>query len=142
MAQKRLRVPLWLRITLSCIALALAVWFVLVPQFAQAGTALVSLEQVAIGMLGLALVAELASLLSYSALTASVFGPGRPPFRTLLQLDLIDLGVNRLIPGGATVAAAARLSLFSMVGVRRSQALSVRRSRSLEPISCSGRSSA
>lgn len=122
---KRPRIPLWARILVSLVALALVVWFVLVPQFSEAATTLRSLERVSVPLLLFALAAELASLLAYSALTASVFGSERPPYFTLLRLDLIDLGINRLVPGGATVATAARLQLFSLVGVRRARALSV-----------------
>lgn len=121
----RRRVPSWLRISFSVVALGFAVWFVVVPQFAEAHATLATLEGVSLPLLGIALACELCSLLAYSSLTAAVFGAVRPPFSTILRLDLVDLGINHLVPGGAPVAAAVRVRLFRMVNVKASLAMSV-----------------
>lgn len=119
------RLPSWARVAVSLAALGLVTWLVLVPQFSEAARTLFALERVSIPLLVLAVLCELGSLMSYTALTATVFGRRRPPFTTLLRLDLIDLGINHVVPGGAPVAAGVRVRLFRTVDVRGTTAMSV-----------------
>lgn len=123
--QPRRRMPTWARVAVSIVAVGLAVWFVLVPQFAEASTTLRTMEQISIPLLLLAAACELGSLLSYTALTSTVFGRTHPPIATLLRLDLIDLGINHIVPGGAPIAAGVRVRLFHSIGVRSSAAMAV-----------------
>ncbi|MES2170017.1 MAG: flippase-like domain-containing protein [Actinomycetota bacterium] len=121
----RPRFPTWARVLLSTVALGLAVWFVILPQFADAAATLHTLERISIPLLVLAVVCELGSLLSYTALTRTVFGKTHPPFFTLFRLDLVDLGINHVVPGGAPIAMGVRVSLFRSVGVRGAVGMSV-----------------
>src|SRR5450830_771051 len=117
-SRKRLRVPLWLRIAVPALLAVLVIWFVIVPQWSGALSAITSLERISLPLVVTAVLLELCSFFAYSALTAVVFGPERPKYWTLLRLDLVDLGVNHVVPGGAPVAAAVRLRLFGLVGVQ------------------------
>jgi uncharacterized protein (TIRG00374 family) len=101
----------------SLLVVACTVWFVVVPQFTAARGALHSLEQVAVPLVVAALLLEVASLLSYSALTAVVLGEPRPRYLTLLRIDLTDLGVNHVVPGGGTTSGALRMRFFGRLGI-------------------------
>ncbi|MEB0202175.1 YbhN family protein [Cryobacterium sp. 5I3] len=122
-AGTRARVPLWLKVLLSTALLFVIVWFVVVPQFAGVEAALASLESVSLPLVLLAAALQLSSLLSFSALTAAVLGPVRPGYFTLLRIDLADLGVNHVVPGGGATAAAVRFRLLVRAGVRSGAAL-------------------
>lgn len=123
--RSRRKLPTWARVMLSTVALGLAVWFVLVPQFADAVQTLHTIERVSIPLLLGAVACELGSLIAYTALTRTVFGTLHPPFATLLRLDLVDLGINHVVPGGAPIAAGVRVRLFRSVGVRASTGMAV-----------------
>lgn len=116
------RVPRWLRVGLSLVILGLTVWFLVVPQFAEARRALYTLERISLPLVLLAAALELTTLVAFSALTASVLGPGRPSYFTLLRIDITDLGVNHVVPGGGATAAAVRFRLLQRAGVRRARA--------------------
>ena len=122
-AGTRARVPLWLKVVLSTALLVVIVWFVVVPQFAGVEAALASLESVSLPLVLLAAAFQLSSLLSFSALTAAVLGPVRPGYFTLLRIDLADLGVNHVVPGGGATAAAVRFRLLVRAGVRSDAAI-------------------
>ena len=95
--QPRRRMPTWARVAVSIVAVGLAVWFVLVPQFAEARTTLRTMEQISIPLLLLAGACELGSLLSYTALTSTVFGRTHPPIATLVLLLATAVAVWRLV---------------------------------------------
>jgi uncharacterized protein (TIRG00374 family) len=115
--RRHLRIPQWLRVSASVVILAATIWFVVIPQIGDARGALASLQRVAWPLLLAALVLELGSLASYSALTQIVLARVRPSYLTLLAIDLTDLGVNHVVPGGGVTSGALRLRLFSQVGV-------------------------
>jgi uncharacterized protein (TIRG00374 family) len=116
------RVPLWLRIAVPAALLVLVIWLVIVPQWAGALSVITSLERISLPLVLTAVMFEVGSFFAYSALTAVVLGHDRPRYWTLLRLDLVDLGVNHVVPGGAPIAAAVRLRLFGLVGVQPSVA--------------------
>ena len=95
--QPRRRMPTWARVAVSIVAVGLAVWFVLVPQFAEARTTLRTMEQISIPLLLLAGACELGSLLSYTALTSAVFGRTHPPIATLVLLLAPAVAMWRLV---------------------------------------------
>jgi uncharacterized protein (TIRG00374 family) len=104
-------------------ALVVVVRFVVVPQYASAVTALRSLESLSVPLVVLALLLEMASLAVFSAMTWTVLGFGRPSYPTLVRIDLVDLGVNHIVPGGGTTSAAVRFGLLKRVGVPGPDAL-------------------
>jgi uncharacterized membrane protein YbhN (UPF0104 family) len=120
--QRRPRVPRWLRIGLSAVVLVVVVWLVVVPQFSEARQAVYSLERISPPLVLLAAALELSTLLAFSALTALILGPERPSYFTLLRIDMTDLGVNHVVPGGGATAAAVRFRLLERAGVHRATA--------------------
>ncbi len=104
---------------------AAVVRFVVVPQFTSDESAFTSLTHVAVPLVVLALLLELGSLAAYSALTATVLGPKRPRYRTLLRIDLVDLGVNHVVPGGGTTSGPVRVKFFEQVGIPVEEGASV-----------------
>ena len=72
----------------------------------------------------LSLLAELASLASYSGLTRALLPvPTRPPYATVLAVDLTGCGASHLLPGGGASGAAVRIQLLGRLGVPRADAL-------------------
>lgn len=116
-SHRRRRLPRWVLPTASAVVVLATGWFVVVPQFAAAKGALASLEHLALPLVVAAVLLEAASLMSYSALTAVVLGHPRPTYFTLLRVDLTDLGVNHVVPGGGTTSGAVRMSFFARLGV-------------------------
>jgi uncharacterized membrane protein YbhN (UPF0104 family) len=100
--KKQLHIPRWIRVTASILILGLTIWFVVIPQFSDAKGALTSLVGVAWPLVIAALLLELASLASYSELTKIVLARKQPGYFTLLRIDLTDVGVNHVVPGGAS----------------------------------------
>lgn len=115
--------PAWLRITVPAVVSAVLVWRVVVPQYSAAADALRSLESVSLVLVGSAVVLEVASLLVNTLVTATVLGHRRPRYTTLLRIDLTNLGVSHVAPGGAVVAAAVRYRLLVRAGVPQQEAL-------------------
>ena len=98
-------------------------WFIVIPQYDEASREIESLKNVSIILVMAAAVLEAGSLVSYSLLTAVVLGRVRPHFFTILRIDLTDLGVNHIAPGGGTTAAAVRFGLLKEAGVASTTAL-------------------
>ncbi|QYF72722.1 hypothetical protein [Cryobacterium sp. PAMC25264] len=107
----------------SMLLLLVIVGVVLVPQYASGVRALESFGSISPSLVLAALTLELASLLCYSALSAEMIGPPTPRFRTLLRIDLTDLGIRNAVPGGGATAAAARYRFLRQAGVRPENAL-------------------
>jgi uncharacterized protein (TIRG00374 family) len=125
MAKKRFKFPKWLKLAILGVFLALIVWYVVVPQYGQASKALESFKHISIPLIILAALLEVASLLSYSALTATTLARKVPTYFTLLRIDLTDLGVNHVVPGGGTTAGAIRYRLLKQAGVPANEAIIV-----------------
>ncbi len=119
----RRRTTRWLLATLSLLLLAAAAKLVIIPQYAGAVEALASLERIFPPLVLGAGLLEFASLAAYSVLTASVLGPVRPSYFTLLRIDLADLSVNHVVPGGGATAAAVRFRLLTRAGTNPAKAL-------------------
>ena len=117
------RIPSWLRIGVPTVLLVLVVWFIVVPQFVAAASALDSLARISLPLPVTAVALEFASLLVYSALTSSLLGAESPRYFTLLRIDLTALGVNHVLPGGSATSAATRFRLLGKAGVRPADAL-------------------
>jgi uncharacterized protein (TIRG00374 family) len=117
------RIPKWLLATASALVLIVSVRWIIVPQYANAVRTLGALEQISLPLVLTAGILELSSLLAYSALTANVLGAGRPSYFTLLRIDLADLGVNHVVPGGGATAAAVRFRLLRRAGTPPANAL-------------------
>jgi len=97
--------------------------YVVFPQLAGARKALHLLGGVNVALLLLAVVLEAAALAAYAQLTASLLPPeSRPPYRTVLRIDLATLAVSHVLPGGSAAAGAVGFDLLGDAGVRRPDA--------------------
>jgi hypothetical protein len=57
---------------------------------------------------------------AYSALTRSVLPPAdRPPYLTLLRIDVTGLGLSHVLPGGGATTTALRYRLLTLAGASR-----------------------
>ncbi|MGA7205209.1 MAG: YbhN family protein [Specibacter sp.] len=113
----------WLRVAIPAAMLLVAIWWVIVPQYASAVESLESLQRISLPLVLTAVVLELLSLAAYSLLTGSILGAGRPRYFTTLRIDLAGLAVNHAVPGGGATAAAARYRLLLHSGVHPPNAL-------------------
>ncbi len=117
---RRRWIPTWARRTGLFLITALIVEYFVLPQLTGARAALHLLSTVTPAYLLVGLALELASLLSYSALTRSLMPPGaRPPLGTVLRVDLCGLGLSHVVPGGGATATALRYRLFTLAGTKR-----------------------
>ncbi|MEY9951599.1 YbhN family protein [Leifsonia sp. EB34] len=107
---------------MSAALMMLGIWLIVVPQWQDGARILPRLGRIPITMLSLAAVAQLCSLLCYSAMTKAIVGRGLG-YGAALRIDLADLAVNHTVPGGGSVAGAARFRMFVGRGIRPSRAL-------------------
>lgn len=76
-------------------------------------------------VLAIALALEVASVVSYSVITAILL-PARPRLRfaTVLAIDVTGMGFSHAVPGGGASAAALRVRLWTRRGLRAADAVS------------------
>jgi len=109
----------------SLVLLALGVWLILVPQWRDAVVVVPEFAgRVPPAVLVLAVVAESASLVCFSAMTRTMAGRALP-FGTALRIDLADLAINHTVPGGGGVAAGARFGMLVRQGLDPSRAFAL-----------------
>lgn len=116
-------IPPWVRTVLAIVIVAAAVWFLVLPQFADAEASFAAIEKLSVPLVLAAFALQALSLMSYSALTGVVLGWRRLRYWTLLRIDLSDLAVNHTAPGGGAVAGVARFRLFVSEGIAARNAL-------------------
>ncbi|MFZ3417510.1 lysylphosphatidylglycerol synthase transmembrane domain-containing protein [Arthrobacter sp. 3Tela_A] len=99
--------------------------YVVLPQILGSDSVISAMQRLPVVLLVVAGVLEVLSLCCYSALTSVVLpGSVKPRYFTLLRIDLSDLAVNHVVPGGGTTSAALRYELLTKSGVRSQNALS------------------
>jgi len=104
--------------------LVLVIRFVLVPQFADARTALASLGHISFPLLILGLGLELVSIACYSALTrATLNRANRPRYATILRIDVATQGVNNTVPGGGPTSTAVKYRWLMLAGTGAANAV-------------------
>jgi uncharacterized protein (TIRG00374 family) len=102
---------------LAIAALVLLLYYVVIPQFVEAGRDLHEIRALSPWPLLLALGLELASLAAYGALTWTVLDPhDRPGWGTVVRVDLAGVGVTNVIPAGGAVSLAVRYRLLARAG--------------------------
>jgi uncharacterized protein (TIRG00374 family) len=95
----------------------------LVPKAGEALHAARGLSSVKPGWIGLALVAELASLLAFSAVTYLLVEPDRRPvFRRVLRADLVSIGLSHAVPAGSAAGTVLGYKLLADEGAGSLQA--------------------
>ena len=100
-----------------------AAGFYLGPKAGEAFGALRSLPNVQPGWIGLALAGELASLLSFSAVTYLLVEPDRRPvFRRVVRADLVSIGLSHAVPAGSAAGTVLGYKLLADEGAGSLQA--------------------
>lgn len=119
---RRSRLVRWISLA---VVMLLIVEYVVLPHVLGSGNVLAALRGLPPILVLLAAAFEALSLCCYSALTMVVLpGTRKPRYFTLLRIDLSDLAVNHVVPGGGTTSAAVRYALLTRSGVRPQDALS------------------
>jgi len=102
---------------LALAALALLLYYVVIPQFAEAGHDIHAIRGLSPWPLLLGLALELASLAAYGALTRAVLDPrDRPGLVVVVRVDLAGVATTNVIPAGGALALAARYRLLARAG--------------------------
>jgi uncharacterized protein (TIRG00374 family) len=97
--------------------------FYLVPKANEAFSAARGLSSVKPGWIGLALAAELASLLAFSAVTYLLVEPDRRPvFRRVVRADLVSIGLSHAVPAGSAAGTVLGYKLLADEGAGSLQA--------------------
>jgi uncharacterized protein (TIRG00374 family) len=114
----------WVWRAFLLVVLIWVVRFVLIPQFADARAALMSLRHVSTSLLVFAVVLELASIACYSALSRVTLNrTTRPNYLTILRIDVATEGVNNTVPGGGPTATAVKFRLLTLAGASAANAI-------------------
>lgn len=109
----------WRQVWRVCLLFAsvVAVEYVAVHLVAGARRSWPSLDSAGPLLLAGALAAELTSLACFSRLTNALLSGPRPPWHTVLAIDVAGNGFSHVAPGGGATAAALRLRLYARAGV-------------------------
>lgn len=122
-ARVRSRGKAWLRHTLGT---ALTLTIVILGVLAlhdELPRAIHLLAGVGPGHITVGVVLEAASLIAYTMVTRTLLSHlNRPPFTTLLRIDLTVYGVSHVVPGGGLTAAALRVRMLTKAGARLTDA--------------------
>lgn len=114
----------WVWRAFLLVVLVLVIWFVLVPQFTDARTALDSLGHISFPLLVLGLILELASIACYSALSRATLNRAtRPRYPTILRIDVATQGVNNTVPGGGPTSTAVKYRWLTLAGTGAANAV-------------------
>lgn len=106
------------RITLQLTALALVVWLLVLPQLRGSSHSLRLLWDLDTGWVPLALIAELASLTSYTLATRTMLAKAvRPRYRDVMCIDLSSIALGHCLPDGGAAGTALCWRLLVKSGV-------------------------
>jgi len=114
-------VPRWLRWVFGATVMALVLWFLVVPQFGQAESALDAVTRVHLGFVvaGGALVAL--AVYAQAELTRVVLPEDERPGRAeMVQLELASTAVSHTVPGGTAAGTALAYRLLTQTGAQGS----------------------
>ncbi len=104
---------------LAVLVLVVLLWYIVIPQFVQAGADLRSVHGLSPWALLTGLALEVASLAAFAGVTRSAFDPrDRPRYPTVLRIDIAGVAVTNSVPAGGALALAARYRLFARAGSR------------------------
>jgi uncharacterized protein (TIRG00374 family) len=127
-AEARPRLPLrrrrWVRRSLQLLVVAVIVWWLVVPQLAASRGSFHLLFDFDSPWLGLATLAELASLVVFALATRTLLArPTRPSTHRVLRIDLSTIALSHCLPGGGAAGTALGTQLLTRAGVPGADAL-------------------
>jgi hypothetical protein len=124
----RPRLPLrrrrWVGRSLQLLLVAATVWWLVVPQLAASRGSFHLLLDIDSPWLGLAALAELASLVVFALATRTLLArPTRPSTHRVLRIDLSTIALSHCLPGGGAAGTALGTRLLTRAGVPSADAL-------------------
>jgi putative heme transporter len=99
------------------LALAAIVYYVVIPQLADARDAAETLSDVQVPFLLLGFGLEALALFSYSLLTRAALPPDTVPLGTLFRIQLSTKAIGSVVPGGNAASSALGFRLLTTAGV-------------------------
>ena len=112
------RHPRWWRLLVFLLLTLAAIEYGVLPSLVAARNDVPRIRGASIVLLVLALLLEVASLVTYTGLTRAVLpGARRVGWPTQLAVDLTGYGTSHVIPGGAATATGLRFRLMTSVGL-------------------------
>jgi uncharacterized protein (TIRG00374 family) len=116
-------VPRWLRWSFAALVLGLVIYFLVVPQFGQAGDALDAIANVNLGLVVLGAVLVAGAVVAQAQLTRSVLPePERPDLWSMTRMELATTAVSHTVPGGTAAGTALAYRLLTQAGTVGSSA--------------------
>lgn len=110
------------RWTITIVALIFIVEYLVLPELASARNDIQLLGRVNIGLLIVALLLEVAALVSYAQLTRTVLQPNAPGRFRILRINMSTLAVSHILPGGTAPGTAVGYRLLTDADVPGSTA--------------------
>lgn len=108
--------------SIKVVAVLLIVEYLVLPQLAGARKALSLIQHLNIGYVGLALVAEIAALVSYAYLTMSVLPKQSLKPWTAFRIDMSSLALSHVTPAGTAGGTGLSIRLLVTQGIRAADA--------------------
>lgn len=116
-------VPPWLRWVFGALVTGLVIWFLVVPQFGEAESALDALTRVHLGFVLAGGVLVAFAVFAQAELTRTVLPAGERPSRIdMVQLELASTAVSHTVPGGTAAGTALAYRLLTQRGAQGASA--------------------
>jgi uncharacterized protein (TIRG00374 family) len=114
----RRRRPRWIRAVIMLALTIAAVLYGVVPSLVSARADIDLIHTASTFFLAGAVVLQVASWVSYTALTRAILPPGTPVgWPTQLGIDLTGFGLSHVIPGGGATAMGLRYRMMTSAGI-------------------------
>ncbi|MDA8271815.1 MAG: lysylphosphatidylglycerol synthase transmembrane domain-containing protein [Actinomycetota bacterium] len=108
--------------SIKVVAIILILEYLVLPQLAGARKTLSLIQHLNFGYVGLAVVAEVAALLSYAYLTMSVLPKQSLDLWTIFRIDMSSLALSHVIPAGTAGGTGLSIRLLITKGIRATDA--------------------
>jgi uncharacterized protein (TIRG00374 family) len=110
--------PRWIRLLIQLVVVGLVVWLLVAPKVTASRGSLHLLLDIDSQWLGVATVAELASLGAFALATRALLTrQTRPAAHHLLRIDLSTIALSHCLPGGGAAGTALGIRLLNRAGV-------------------------
>jgi uncharacterized protein (TIRG00374 family) len=116
-------VPRWLRWVFGALVMGLVLWFLVIPQFGEAESALDAVARVNLGFVLVGGILVAVAVFAQAELTRTVLPQAERPGRMdMLQVELASTAVSHTVPGGTAAGTALAYRLLTQVGAQGSSA--------------------
>ena len=110
-------IPRWLRLVFGALVAGLVIWFLVIPQFGQAESALDAIVGVHGGFVLAGAVLVAAAVVAQAELTRSVLPVAeRPGLGAMVRIELATTAVSHTVPGGTAAGTALAYRLLTQAG--------------------------